>query len=126
MDKKINDFEVGTPSLAFLPARHYPFIVVKKEHKITIPRKGKYVDLDKDFFSEEDGQFNILDNRKKTLFLPSIQKVMLATKQYPDLPPNHLYVPVALIFNKDNVDIIGQVIRMLNINELDGEGEQDV
>lgn len=121
MTDKANEFEVGTPSMAFLPARHYPFVVVKKEHKITIPRRGKYYNLDRDFFSKEDGEFNILDNKSKTLFLPSIQKVMLATKQYPDLLPNHLYVPVALIFNKDSVDIIGQVIKMLNIDEINDD-----
>lgn len=119
--EKVENFEVGTPSMGMLPARHYPFKVVIDEYKVSIPRKGKYVDLDDDFFSEDDGEFNIFDGRSKILYLPSISKVMFATKQYPDLPPNHLFVPAAIKFNKDTVDIIGQVIHMLNIEELEND-----
>ena len=53
---------IGTPTMMLLPARNYKFKVYPEEYEIIIPRKGFYKDLDEEMYSEEDGEFNILDN----------------------------------------------------------------
>ncbi len=111
---KENDKErLGTPTMVMLPARNYRFKIVKDKHKITIPRKGKYFDLDSEFFNEESGEFNIFDGRSKVLYMPAISKVLFGVNCYPDLEPAQLFAPIALKFNKDNIEITGQVIEML-------------
>ena len=104
--------QVGTPTIALLPARNYYFKVYGK-HKITIPRKGIYHELDPNFFSEADGEFNLLDEKNAVMYLPAISKILFATAQYPDLKDGELFAPIALKFNKDTVDIYGQIIGML-------------
>ncbi len=103
----------GTPTMVMMPARNYRFKIVKEEHKITIPRKGKYFDLDPEFFTEESGEFNIFDGRSKVLYMPAISKVLFGVKSYPDLESAQLFAPIALKFNKDNIEITGQVLEML-------------
>lgn len=103
--------QVGTPSLALLPAKNYYFKVYGR-YKITIPRKGDYHSIDPDFFAKEDGEFNLLDTKNAVMYLPAISKVLFATKQYPDLASDELFAPIAIKFNDDTVDIYGQVIRM--------------
>jgi len=117
MKSKDKEVTIGTPTMVLLPARNYCFNVVKAEHKITIPRKGSYKDLDSSFYSEEDGEFNLLGDEENTMFLPSISKVLFGVKKYPDLKSNQLFAPVAMIFRKNTVDIIGQVIEMLDTND---------
>jgi hypothetical protein len=111
---KIKDdgFQRGTPTMILLPAKPYKFKVSKKEYKITLPRKGTYKDIDSDFFSEEDGEFMLMDNKSNIMYLPAISKVLLATGKYPDLEAHQFFAPVALIFKKDKVEIIGQIGEM--------------
>lgn len=103
----------GTPSMILLPSANYKFTVSEEKYSITIPRSGKYNDIDPDFFSEEDGVFNMFDEKSKVLWLPSISKVLYATKKYPDLKANQLFAPLSLKFKKSEVEIIGQVIEVL-------------
>jgi hypothetical protein len=105
--------QIGTPTIALLPARSYYF-KVRGKHKITIPRKGTYHKLDPDFFDESDGAFNLLDEKTAVMYLPAISKILFATAQYPDLKDGELFVPIALKFNEDTVDIYGQTISMLS------------
>ena len=110
MEDKIKN--VGVLSMVMLPARHNTFFTENKRYyTITIPRRGEYTDIDPDFFSEEDGKFDVL-NDKNVLFLPSITKVLFAGKQYPDLADNQLFVPLTLTFREEHVDIVGQVIEL--------------
>jgi hypothetical protein len=111
----------GTPPLVFLPAKNYVFKVLDGHHIIEIPRKGNYHDLAPDFFKEEAGSFDIL-NDKGILFTPSLTKVLFATKKYPDLEYNQLFVPHTLEFREDYVNIVGQVIE-LSMKELEDEVE---
>lgn len=97
-------------SMVMLPARDNTFLTDNKIYKITIPRKGKYKDIDSEFFDDNAGEFDILDS-KDTLFLPSITKVLFATKQYPDLKDDQLFVPISLKFKETEIDIIGQVVK---------------
>ena len=105
---------VGTPTMVLLPPKNYHFKVHGK-YKFTIPRKGTYNEIDQDFFAESDGDFNLLDEDSAAMYLPAISKVLFATKQYPMLEDNELFAPIVLKFNKDSVDIYGQVIQMLEL-----------
>lgn len=107
------EVNVGTPTLVLLPAVNYLFKVLKKEHKITVPRKGVYSEIDPELYTKEDGEFMLLDEKSKVMYLPAISKVLFALKKYPDLKPNQLFAPVAFVFKKKEVDIIGQVIEMI-------------
>jgi len=109
-----DNVQYGTPSMILLPSANYKFTVSKKTYSIKIPRKGFYHELDSDFFSEEDGEFNIYDEKSKVMWLPSISKVLYATKKYPDLKANQLFAPISLKFKKEEVEILGHVIEVLN------------
>lgn len=102
---------IGTPTMMLLPARNYKFKVYPEEYDIVIPRKGSYKDIDDEMYSEEDGEFNILEN--DVLYIPSISKILFATSKYPDLKDNQAFNPIALVVEKDEVRIIGNVIEML-------------
>lgn len=108
------DTFVGTPTMVLLPARNYYFRVLNSKFSITIPREGTYFDLDSDFYTKEEGSFSILDEEKMVLYMPSISKVLFGVHKYPDLAPNQLFAPAALVFNKDTVEIIGQLIEVLD------------
>lgn len=111
---------VGTPTLMMLPARNYKFRVHDQEYTVKVPRKGKYVDLDKDMFSEEDGEFDFLQYSRKDksyiMYLPNLSRVLFATSQYPDLEDNQAFTPIALVIKKDEVEIIGNLIEMVKEN----------
>lgn len=104
---------IGTPTMLLLPAKNYYFKVLKKEHKITLPRKGIYNKLDSKAYKKEDGEFLLLDDDNNVLYLPAISKVLFATKSYPELKSNQLFAPIALVFGKKEVDVIGQIIEMM-------------
>jgi len=106
---------IGTPTMMLLPARNYKFKVYPEEYNITIPRKGEYKNFDANTYTEEDGEFNILAN--DILYVPSLSKVLFATSQYPDLEDNQAFTPIAIIVEKDNIQIIGSVIEMLREKE---------
>lgn len=113
VDWSVGKSNFGTPTMSLFPARNYHFVVTKEEHKITIPRSGKYVDLAPEVFKEEDGEFMLYDESSKVMYIPAISKVLFAVSKYPDLKNNQLFAPIALIFNEKTVDIIGQVVEML-------------
>lgn len=112
------DVHVGTPTLALLPATNYVFKVHKKEYKITVPREGKYCEIDPDMFEEEDGEFMLLDEKSKVMYIPAISKVLFAVNKYPKLKTNQLFAPLAFVFKKDEVDIIGQIVEMLDPSDV--------
>jgi len=107
---------VGTPTAMLLPARNYKFRVYDKEFSVTVPRKGKYVDLDHEMFTEEDGDFNIMQYSRKDkaqmVYLPDLSKVMFAVSKYPDLKDTQAFTPIALVIKKDTVEVVGNVIEM--------------
>ena len=99
----------GVPSMVMMPARPYTFELEDSMFMIKIPRKGRYVDLDSEFFDADLGEFNILDDNG-VLYLPSIIKVLFACKKYPDLKDDQVFVPISLKFEEDEVSIVGQVV----------------
>lgn len=115
----MNDERViyGTPPPVMFPANNYKFKIKKDNYIMTIPRFGNYHDLDPEFFPEDSGEFNILDEKSGVLYLPSITKVLFATKSYPALEPNNFFVPYVLAFKDDVVNIIGQVVEFVTEQE---------
>lgn len=116
--KKVKDLSeenvhVGTPTLALLPARNYFFKVSKKEYKITVPRSGVYAKLAPDLYDKDEGEFMLLDEKNSVMYLPAISKVLFAVGKYPDLKSNQLFAPIAFVFKKKEVDIIGQIVDIL-------------
>ena len=117
----------GTPSMIMLPAKNYVFKINEEHYEIRLPMKGNYHDLAPDFFPEDAGEFNIFDEEHKLIFLSSINKVLFATKQYPDMKFNQFFIPSILKFEKDEVILIGQVMDMMlatKSEEPQIEGEQ--
>ena len=112
-DVVLGEAQVGTPTAALFPARNYSFKVVKNKHIITVPRSGNYHKLAPEVFSEDDGDFMLYDDKNNVMYLPAISKILFATKKYPDLKSNQLFMPIVLIFNDKTVEIVGQVIEML-------------
>lgn len=113
-----DDVHMGTPTMVLLPAANYLFKVLKSEYKITLPRKGVYEELDHEAYSEKDGEFSLFDSKNNVMYMPAISKVLFATKQYPELNSNQLFAPIALVFRRDEVDVIGQIVEMLEPTEL--------
>jgi hypothetical protein len=111
---------VGTPTPMMLPARNYKFRVYDEEFSVTIPRKGKYVDLDAEMYTEEDGEFDLMQYSRKDkaqiIYLPTLSRVLFATAQYPDIKDTQAFTPIALIIKKDVVEVIGHLIEMTKEN----------
>lgn len=103
----------GTPPPAMLPARNYCFKIKDEHFLISIPRRGSYHELDPEFFSEDAGEFDIFDEKLKVLYLPSITKVLFATKKYPNLEANHMFIPYVVALTDDGVDVVGQIVEIL-------------
>lgn len=114
MEEKVKN--AGLLSMVLLPYNRNVFVEDKNMYLITIPRKGEYKDIDSDNFDESAGSFDILNN-KNAIFLPSIVKVLFATKQYPDLKENQLFVPIVLEIKETEVDIVGQIIELVSDEE---------
>lgn len=112
-DTVVGESQVGTPTMAFFPARNYHFKVVKNKHTITIPRAGDYHKLAPEIFSKDEGNFMLYDDKNSVMYLPAISKVLFAVEKYPDLKSNQLFMPIVLLFNEKTVDVVGQVIEML-------------
>lgn len=114
--KKVN----GTPTMMMLPARNYTFNIYENDYSIVIPRKGTYKDLDEVFFDEDDGGFDILahveEEKGEVLFVPSLSKVLFAAAKYPKLENDQAFVPIAIIFREDEVEIVGNIIQMIKEN----------
>ena len=126
-DEYMEDFEDetvtgGVPTLMLLPPRPYKFIVYGKKHKLTIPRRGKYVDLDAEFFTEEDGEFDILKESDKAgvtgvVDIPALSSMLFAVAKYPNVGKDQAFTPRWLVVKENEVDIIGHVIQMLREGE---------
>lgn len=104
---------VGTPTMVLLSPRNYHFKVLNDKYQITIQRKGTYHDLAPDFFAEEDGSFELLNEENMIMYLPAITKVLFAEKKYPMLKANQMFAPLALVFHEETVDILGQILEMV-------------
>ena len=107
---------LGVPSALLLPAREFKFKVYHGNHVISIPRKGAYVELDPENFTEKDGDFHFL--REDTFYLPALTKVLFACNKYPDLKDNQAFVIVGLkIIDEETIELIGNLIEFLEVGD---------
>jgi hypothetical protein len=116
------EINVGLPPMLMMAANHYPYRIIHERVKLTIPRKGSYKDIDEAFFADNPigmEEFDIFDEETKVFFPSQITKVLLATKKYPSLQANEVFVPLAIIFKEETLDIIGTVFEMLDHSVLD-------
>jgi len=106
---------VGVPSAILLPSRNFKFKVEQGNYVIELPRKGTYEELDPEFFTENDGDFNFMGN--DILYLPSLTKALFAAKKYPDLTDNQAFALLAFKMKEETIEIIGNVIEFLELEE---------
>lgn len=105
------DIMYAMPTLAMLPANNYKIHIGEDTFSVKVPCKGTYLDLDSDFFSEEDGAFIIFEDN--TLNISTITKVLFGLKSYPDLADNQLFCPINFIINDNSITITGKIVTML-------------
>lgn len=99
------------PTLAMLPANNFKIQISEELYSFTLPCKGSYIDLDSEYFSEEDGDFVVYDNN--VFQVSTITKVMFGMKKYPALKDNQLFCPISFSIKDELVYIDGKVVTML-------------
>lgn len=104
----------GLPTLSLLPMVSTNFKVVNTI-KIDIPREGNYHELQPKVFSEEHGEFKLMDN--DVLYLPAITKILIATNNYPKLAGNQLFAPLSFEFKEDVVEIQGSILEIISVEQ---------
>lgn len=97
----------GVPSMALLPARNFTVNTVK-EISLVIPNVGDYESVvpdeeGKDLF-KDFGNFTIFDGT--SLNFLEVSKLLFATRQYPDLKDNELFVPLQFNIKVEDNKII--------------------
>lgn len=110
----------GLPALALLPARNWEFKRFDNVYAIEVPVRGLYVDLDPEFFSEDDGGFDLYDEETGKIDIPTINKVMLGTKRYPALTNSQLFTVISIKVTGDVLVVEGMVIDMVGMVNADG------
>lgn len=113
----------GTPPMVMLPAKNYVFKVNEGHFEVRLRRKGRYHDVDPDFFPEDAGEFNIFDEETKTICLHTLTKVLFAMSKYPDMKFNQFLVPMIIKFEDEEVVLIGQIMDMM-VTKPEAIGEQ--
>ena len=104
-------------SMFMFPAKNSDFFIEnKKYYCATIPRKGKYNDINPEIFEESEGTFDILDD-ENVLDLTVITKILFASNQYPDLVDNQLFVPLTLTFGEETISIVGTIVELISGKE---------
>lgn len=104
----------GIPTMVLIPSFLYRFKVLKDMHKIVVPRRSTYKKLAPFLCNDEDGSYDLLDEESKVMDISSITRVLFAVKKYPKLKRHQLFAPKRLIFDEDNLTIVGQIIEMLS------------
>lgn len=110
----VDNIICGTPPMLMLPASNYTCKIDENHYIIELPRTGSYHDLAPEIFDAEAGEFNVFDEKTKTLYLPSITKLLFATSKYPKLNYNQFFIPYVVRFEEEKVVIVGQIISMVH------------
>ena len=104
----------GLPSMGLLPMGNYSLKMYKKEYTISIPLMGNYKDL---YEKNKNEDFCIIDSNDDgsvDLNLPMISKVLVASRQYPDLEPNQLFVPLKMVLKDEFLELTGNIVEFFN------------
>jgi hypothetical protein len=110
---------IGTPTAIFLPARNYKFKVYEQAFSVTLPREGKYSEIDPEFMKDQAAEFNFLQEfegeKGKELRIPlaDLSRVLFVTTQYPDLKDGQAFAPIGLIVRDSEVEVVGNIIEMI-------------
>lgn len=110
---------VGTPTLIFLPARNYKFKVYEQAFSVTLPKEGKYFDIDPEFIKDQSAEFNLLQEfagekgKEIRISIADISRVLFVTEQYPDLKDGQAFAPIGLIVRDNEVEVVGNIIEMI-------------
>ncbi len=105
----------GIPSMALLPAKQFSFKVSTDRYMFKFPNKGKFSDIDSEFFAEDETEFEVYTEGNVNVSV--ITKLLFATKQYPELEPNQLFCPINFKIEDNEVTMYGQVVTMLGVND---------
>lgn len=105
----MSDISVGTPSAAFMPARHHKFIDKGEIMMLTVPKSGEFPEEDSCPFT---GEFLVCDG-SGNLFFGDLLKALFSLKKYPNLQDNEQFVIYAINTTGDTVDIVGRVIEFV-------------
>lgn len=110
---------IGTPTAIFLPARNYKFKVYEQAFSVTLPREGKYSEIDPEFMKDQSAEFNFLqefdgpEGKEFRIPLADLSRVLFVTTQYPDLKDGQAFAPIGLIIREKNVEVVGNIIEMI-------------
>lgn len=105
------EFLTGVPTMCFLPARNYQF-TVSDVVSIELPVKGKFVDLDPEYFKDSTLEFELVT--EGIINITSISRILFSIGKYPDLKDNEIFCPINFIINDKSLLITGQVVTMLH------------
>jgi hypothetical protein len=100
----------GVPTLSLFPMKPCKFKVVR-QIELEIPVRGDYNEIAPGVFPDESGEF---DFSQDFIYFPAVTKVLLATKQYPDLEANQVFTPVGLELGEDVVKIPGSILEIID------------
>lgn len=100
----------GLPTLALLPARQFTFSVSEDTFMFKMPNKGKFSEVDTEFFAEDPGEFEIFSEGNVNISI--LTKVLFATRQYPDMADNQLFCPINFKLDGEEVVIYGQLVTL--------------
>ena len=101
----------GIASLGFPPAISKKFVVSDQVFSITIPRFGIYSAIAPDLYPDQEDEFNIF--KDDVLNISVISKVLFATRKYPMLLENQMFMPLALEFTDSEVTIVGKILEYI-------------
>jgi hypothetical protein len=105
----------GLPTLALLPAKQFSFTVSSDRYMFKMPNKGKFSDIDSEFFAEDDSEFEIYSEGNVNISI--VTKLLFATRQYPDMEPNQLFCPINFKLDGDDVVMYGQIVTMVGVED---------
>lgn len=107
---KFGEVMLGIPTMGLIKARNYKFKISEDTFMMKVPVRGTYFDLDSEFFTEEDGSFEICNDTDFNI--ATLSKVLFAAKCYPELKENQLFCPLKFTVADEIVTIYGQVVQI--------------
>lgn len=109
----VNETLQGIPTLALIPANKFSFTVSADKYMYKVPNKGKFNEIDEEFFAEDDSEYEIYSEGNVNISI--MTKVLFATHQYPDLEPNQLFCPINFALEGEDLVMYGQIVTMLGV-----------
>jgi len=112
----------GLPSMLLFPSSHYRFEVGDDKFELTLPKKGIYKDLDKEYFKGHDAEFKefvVFDDETNTFYPPAVTTVLLSLKKYPRLSVGEVFMPLKFELKEKDIVIVGVIAKLLSSEGLE-------